>query len=249
MCSSRHKTPLLTSPKLINDYRASAPGSRAFKMRLIELVAEAVHEIAVLLFNSGTSLHSDQKITSWTPPKDDIFWEMNPEGHWPTLFYHQWYSDHEQYPSGIADMVGFWAEARILGGVVLFDRRDPNKFAEAQPDSIWFHSDRSEVTYRIYQLLDGQKLALLDFLTSEAPRQNVLPILGDEKNICREDPEQPIEETGIYRHIWDRKPPSEDACDGRSRDVWDEFDYPTLTDFRRAQARARELRQRPYMNQ
>jgi hypothetical protein len=30
--------------------------------------------------------------------------------------------EHAQYPEGIADMVGYWAKDRILGGVVLFDR-------------------------------------------------------------------------------------------------------------------------------
>ena len=41
-----------------------------------------------------------------------------------TLFCHPWYRDYDQYPNGIADSVGYWAEARILGGVVLFDRRN-----------------------------------------------------------------------------------------------------------------------------
>lgn len=29
---------------------------------------------------------------------------------------------HDGYPNGLADVVGYWAEARIFGGVVLFDR-------------------------------------------------------------------------------------------------------------------------------
>lgn len=208
-------------------------------------MAEAVHEIAVLLFKSGTSLHPDHRITSWTPPKDDVFWDVYPKGAWPTLFYHYWYSDYEQYPNGVADVVGFWAEARILGGVILFDRRD-SRTAEAQPDSIWFHPDRSEVTSRIYKLLDDQKLALLEFLTTDSPDLDLLPILGDEKNDCREDPEQPINETGIYRHLWDRKPVSEDTYDERLKDVWDQFEYPVLGDFMRAKSRAKELQQRRF---
>jgi hypothetical protein len=43
-----------------------------------------------------------------------------------TLFCHSWYRDYDQYPNGIAGSVGYWAEARILGGVVLFDRRHRN---------------------------------------------------------------------------------------------------------------------------
>jgi hypothetical protein len=40
------------------------------------------------------------------------------------LFFHVDYMDHRQYPNGLADMAGYWAEDRIFGGVVLFDRGD-----------------------------------------------------------------------------------------------------------------------------
>ncbi|KAJ0337733.1 hypothetical protein COL922a_006430 [Colletotrichum nupharicola] len=45
--------------KLINDYRAASLGSRAFKVRLIEMVAVAVHQIAVEIFKLDTSLHKE----------------------------------------------------------------------------------------------------------------------------------------------------------------------------------------------
>jgi hypothetical protein len=53
-----------------------------------------------------------------------LFWRQHPEGPPPTLFRHRFYRDYDQYPEGIADGIGYWAEARILGGVVLFDRRE-----------------------------------------------------------------------------------------------------------------------------
>ncbi len=104
-------------------------------------------------------------------------------------------------------MVGYWAEARILGGVVLFDRRDPDA-KDADPQAVYFHSDRKDGTYRIYQLLLEQRNALLDFLLAQDPTstpESPLPILGDEKNRVRVDPEEPIRETGIYRDLWERK--------------------------------------------
>jgi hypothetical protein len=39
-----------------------------------------------------------------------------------TLLSHYDYLDHEYYPRGWADTVGYWAEDRLFGGVVLFDR-------------------------------------------------------------------------------------------------------------------------------
>ena len=40
----------------------------------------------------------------------------------PTVFFHGAYTAVDQYPKGVADMVGYWAESRLSGGVVLFDR-------------------------------------------------------------------------------------------------------------------------------
>ena len=99
---------------------------------------------------------------------------------------------YDQYPSGIADGVGFWAEVRIFGGVILFDRRRP----EGDPDSVWLHPYRDGGTYRMCQLLDEQRLQFLEFLTSETPDMKLLPILIDRRNTKREDPEEAIEVTG-----------------------------------------------------
>lgn len=45
----------------------------------------------------------------------------------PHLFFNIHYRAYEQYPFGIADMAGYWAEDRIFGGVVLFDRGESGK--------------------------------------------------------------------------------------------------------------------------
>lgn len=37
-------------------------------------------------------------------------------------FAHPVYQDAENYPRGFADIAGYWAESKIFGGVVLFDR-------------------------------------------------------------------------------------------------------------------------------
>ena len=40
----------------------------------------------------------------------------------PTVFYHGSYVAFDQYPNGLADVAGYWAETKIFGGVVVFDR-------------------------------------------------------------------------------------------------------------------------------
>jgi hypothetical protein len=210
------------------------------------LVAVAVHQIAAILFELDLSVHKDDGITEWTPPEsDEWYWRWYPDGPLPTLFHHSWYKDYDQYPRRVADMVGYWAEARILGGVVLFDRRNPEAEPQADPSAVYFHSDREDVTYRIYQLLPEQREALLDFLlVDEPPSTSPLPILGDQDNRIRVDPEEPIQTTGIYRDLWERKELFPDASDARLRDVISQIDYATMEDFGAAQERAYERRRR-----
>lgn len=209
------------------------------------MVAVAVHQIAVTLFKLNMSLHKDNDITEWAPPKSDtLYWTWFPNGPLPTLFNHPWYVDHDQYPNGAADMAGYWAESRILGGVVLFDRRKLADGSAVDPHAVYFHSDRKDVTYRIYQLLPEQKQILLDFLIADIPPASPLPILGDENNRTRVDPEELIEATGIYRDIWERKEFPPDALDQRLRDVWDRLDFPTKEDKFAAGERAADRRDR-----
>lgn len=113
-------------------YQNSEIGSLEFKMRLVELVAVAIHYIAMLLFQLQPKLHDGdiESVLSW---KKEAEWETirgrrrliieypDPK---PTMFFHIEYMDYDQYPNGLADVAGYWAEDRIFGGVVLFDRGD-----------------------------------------------------------------------------------------------------------------------------
>lgn len=117
-------------PQTIQAYQDSLPETRHFNMRLIELVALSIHQIGVMLFKYEPKLH-DGDIDSVVSHKEERKW-VNIEGRkffqevlydpWPTLFFHVDFLEHEYYPNGLADSVGYWAEDRILGGVVLFDR-------------------------------------------------------------------------------------------------------------------------------
>ncbi|KAH7322475.1 hypothetical protein B0I35DRAFT_350840 [Stachybotrys elegans] len=224
--------------QLLFAYRAASPGSRAFNTRLIELAAVAIHKLAVKLFQRDDSLHKEDGIADWAPPRtDELYWRWNPDGPLPTLFVHEWYRDCEQYPDGIADVVGYWAESRIFGGVVLFDRHESKDGTSS--DDIYIHPSRESLTYRICQLLPGQKQALLAFLAKPESQPNPLPILVDMNNGKRIDPEEPIEETRVYRDIWERKYDPDSHGEGRLRTVWDRKDYPTWDDKMDALCRAK----------
>ncbi|KAG8167020.1 hypothetical protein KVR01_002709 [Diaporthe batatas] len=174
------------------------------------------------------------------------------------------YKDIEQYPHGVADAVGYWAEAQIFGGVILFDRRrqidawenllDPDKWEHFEwllsqyralqqplqdPYEIYFHSNHRAVTYRIWQLLPEQRKDLFEFLLSDMEGiTSPLPILPGEKNLFRIDPEDPISETGICRDVWERKPLGDDDGDARAHHCrGDKVEYPCPTDEERSKGR------------
>lgn len=86
----------------------------------------------------------------------------------PTLFNHFGYLDHDIYPNGVADMVGYWAENRILGGVTVFDRLAKER-APQFPPNVYFFSCRQQATTRYYQLRDDQQQRLLNFLLAKSP--------------------------------------------------------------------------------
>lgn len=79
------------STQAIHGFQAASPGSGAFETRLIELVAVAVHQIAVWVHKLDTSVHTGDA-TGDRPA--------------PTYFLHRWYRDSDQYPEGISDCIG-----------------------------------------------------------------------------------------------------------------------------------------------
>ena len=87
----------------------------------------ACHQIAVFLYNLEEDTNHKREYAAWVAAEQTLkdaaddrlrYRAVEP----PTPFYHRAYRAHEQYPRGVADMVGYWAEAKIFGGVVLFDR-------------------------------------------------------------------------------------------------------------------------------
>ncbi|KAL4803052.1 hypothetical protein BDV18DRAFT_163577 [Aspergillus unguis] len=93
------------------------------KLRLIEAIAIVIHTLAALLFE-----HTNQ--APYKRPAQQqkfIFVNGKPElcDEWidspfPTYLYHNDYVDYDIYAMGIADVVAYWAETHLFGGVVVF---------------------------------------------------------------------------------------------------------------------------------
>lgn len=105
---------------MAQDYQNAPWGSHEHWLRLLEITAASVHALAGTIYASG---HMDMDIK---PPE--------PEGGSHRLFhrndgfyvncYHTNYRHFEEYPFGLLNVVGYWAETEIFGGVLLFEREE-----------------------------------------------------------------------------------------------------------------------------
>lgn len=102
---------------VLGRYQDLPAGSKASRMHLVELVAVAIHRIAVMLYKRGNSL-GDKGLQG-----DRLCWNCVDEAlFYSTPFVLLEYADPAQYPEGVAELPGYWAEDQIFGGVVLFER-------------------------------------------------------------------------------------------------------------------------------
>lgn len=184
------------------------------------------------LFQKTEKLH-DPKTTGGLDVAGVMRWERPPDG-WPripaepTLFIHSQFTAHEHYPNSIADIAGYWAEDRILGGVPLFDHSQA--WGDQDEPNVYFQSCRKHTTFRVWQLLDEQQADLISFLLDGEDKVNSasqpLPVLPSRANTVRVDPEDAIPVHNIYRDLYEREPPREHSrmmdwrrsCHRNSRD-------------------------------
>jgi hypothetical protein len=111
--------------KTLDAIQKTELGSRQFYLRLLELLAASCHHIAVYLYElseSGSNRHRDEYERWRTRPANPnhIFDHYRPR----IPFVYGPYTASHQYPHGLADVAAYWAESRIFGGIMVFDRGD-----------------------------------------------------------------------------------------------------------------------------
>ncbi|KAK7425072.1 hypothetical protein QQZ08_008348 [Neonectria magnoliae] len=220
---------LIFKPEVLNAYQLSSPSSPSFNLRLIELTASAIHQIAVLLMQLNLRLHDPattegldvDHVTAWERPLDQ--WARVVP--YPTLFSQSHFIGHAQYPDGVADIAGYWAEDRIMG--LLGEQQD-----------------------KLLNFLLGSdpQHAHTGVQTGVAESNGPLPILPHSGNRVRIDQDNAISVHQVYRDLWERAPPGrrlrmQEDMD-MDRCVVTELDYPEL-DFEEQMRRLDELRDHP----
>ncbi|OJD20380.1 hypothetical protein ACJ73_08284 [Blastomyces percursus] len=107
---------LVISAKVVQAYQNTLPSSsnNKFNLHFLEVAALIVHALAVNLYIN-------------THPDVDVFAVHRglPQHPHSTIdLCSGLYSAYIQYPCGRADVVGYWAETQIFGGVVLFEHEN-----------------------------------------------------------------------------------------------------------------------------
>ncbi len=112
-------------------FQATRPGTREFNLRLVEAVVVACHQIAAALYQLDGGVHKHRVHQDWVEEarQQELLGVRRHYPLMPTAFFHPTYRYHEQYPRGVADLVGYWAEGKIFGGVVVFDRGESDQEA------------------------------------------------------------------------------------------------------------------------
>ncbi|KAF5694160.1 hypothetical protein FDENT_1465 [Fusarium denticulatum] len=222
---------LQLDPKIIKAFSDTVPGSEKLNLRLVEVVAVACHQIGAFLFNLDDGAHKHKVYEDW---RQSVLEEKergvesrkyyDPP---PIAFCHRAYRYPEQYPQGMADVAGYWAESKILGGVVVFDRGE----TEQECNAMWIHGDLIRGPRTLYPPTKEQFDALIKFLTipfGESPACP-FPIHGSSVNRPRWHRYHALACYHIFRDKYERRlspNPPQPGC------VEDGMDWPELDDRR-----------------
>ncbi|KAL2272324.1 hypothetical protein FJTKL_06951 [Diaporthe vaccinii] len=210
----------------LRDFQRSLPGTRSYLLDLIELLARSCHEIAVRLFELDDGVHKHSVYEAWRDaPVDPLSNPMTRPFRRPSVFCHGSYSFHDQYPHGLADVVGYWAEAKIFGGVVVFDRGPSG----TERKEIYLHGGHKKAPLTLFPPTSEQFDSLAQYLLQgqSAATPCPLPIHASCLNGYRYHPDDAMSRFNIFRDRYERKePPTRSThhiyMDGRN---WPEMGY------------------------
>ncbi|KAM0245933.1 hypothetical protein ACHAP5_005084 [Fusarium lateritium] len=197
--------------KALEKFQKADHDSEEFKLRLIELTVVACHQIGAHLFELDDGAHKHELYTNW---RETALEERNNGVETrkfasisPTAFSHRVYRYFEQYPKGLADVAGYWAESKIFGGVIVFDRGE----SEEECKSMWIHGDLAEGPVTLYPPTEEQFNSLVNFLTSkdEDKLPYPFPIHGKRFNRPRWHHWHAFKHHHIFRNRYERRVSSE----------------------------------------
>jgi hypothetical protein len=193
---------------------------------LLELVVTTCHDIAVHLF---TVMDEGLRPRPMTPRPKPMAPRLDEISHAslrpdlyplpPTMFSWDAYKNVDEYPQGVADCVGYWAEAHIFGGIAIFDRGQSG--LEVSFRQTWFLEGKTSADnkciqsksafmhpggpYMIFEMSENQLRGLLHFGAGTVEQDAPPPFpWRTEEWARRVDPYENLN-LGIYRDRYERR--------------------------------------------
>ncbi|CAF9930845.1 MAG: hypothetical protein ALECFALPRED_004741 [Alectoria fallacina] len=192
--------------KLIQDYLNAPLDSQVHLFRLLEITAASVHALAGMTY---ASFHPDTDIKPQEPRGGHLAAFYGTDQFYVD-FYHDDYRLLEKYPSGLLNVVGYWAETQLFGGVVLFDRGDSG----LEINSAFVHPRDPKRFSRAYQLSSQQMARFSDLSNPHSAAQlpsaeSVLPFTQEvdahTERTWTWTNGRPVR---IYKNDYDKPPPA-----------------------------------------
>ncbi|KAL2282384.1 hypothetical protein FJTKL_10986 [Diaporthe vaccinii] len=206
---------LLFPSQLLRDFQDARPGTKEHALSLIELLARSCHQLAVLIFQLNDGVHKHALYEAWRDaPNVDPRERVTKKP--PSAFSNTVYHFYEQYPNGLADVVGYWAESKIFGGVVVFDRGPSG----TERREMYLHACSIHKPFTLFPPTEDQFKSLVRFLMSpiqdgptadETPSSSSvpLPITASSLNGWRYHPDDAMSRFNIFRDRYERiEPPT-----------------------------------------
>ena len=98
--------------------------SPEYNLRLLEMTGASLHTLGGMMYlacHPETEPKPQEKeLKDLSPEELDLLFYQRNQGY--VDFYHREYQEFKRYPFGLLNVVGYWVETEILGGVLLFDR-------------------------------------------------------------------------------------------------------------------------------
>ncbi|KAL1954723.1 hypothetical protein VTO42DRAFT_776 [Malbranchea cinnamomea] len=172
-------------------FRAVSLRSPTYERCLVVAVAAEVHKIAADLY---ARFHPDTEPHVYLEPEEVT--RQVPFYMWPYILKHQ-------YPRGLYNVVGFWAEWQIFGGVVLLDNsREPFQVAPGCADVYIHASGRSREVFPLtYEQL--RHFSELQNLRAASLVDQLLPFIPD-PDVVKLQPRHPDTFRTVYREEWEK---------------------------------------------
>ncbi len=104
-------------------YQTVPLDSPEYSLRLLEMTATVLHTLGGIVYMAchpeTEPKPQEKELADLSPEECDLLLFQPKQSY--VEFYHREYQEFKQYPFGLLNVVGYWVETEILGGVLLFD--------------------------------------------------------------------------------------------------------------------------------